>query len=58
MNADAVLGIDLGTSVVKAGVYGFDGVMHASGSCPLRLTHSGPGRAEQDLDDFYAAAAA
>jgi xylulokinase len=58
MNADAVLGIDLGTSVVKAGIYGFDGVMHASATCPLRLTISGPGRAEQDLDDFYAAAAA
>lgn len=38
MNADAVLGIDLGTSVVKAGIYGFDGVTHASGSCPLTAT--------------------
>ena len=58
MTADAVLGIDLGTSVVKAGIYTVDGVIHASGSCPLTLTQSGPGRAEQDLDEFYRAAAA
>lgn len=58
MNGDAVLGIDLGTSMVKAGVYTYDGVLRASGSCPLSLTHEGPGRAEQDLDEFYVAAAA
>jgi len=57
VTADAVLGIDLGTSMVKAGIYTFDGVMHASGSCPVALDHSGPGRAEQDMDDFYRAAA-
>lgn len=58
MTPDAVLGIDLGTSAVKAAVYTFDGVMHASGSCPVALRHLGPGRTEQDLDDFYRAAAA
>ncbi|MCC2321482.1 xylulokinase [Cellulomonas xiejunii] len=55
---DAVLGIDLGTSVVKAGVYTADGVERAAGSCPVALRRLGGGHVEQDLDEFYAAAAA
>lgn len=56
--ADTVLGIDLGTSSVKAAVYGFDGVMLGSAERPVGLHHPAPGRAEQDLDEFYTAAAA
>lgn len=54
---DAVLGIDLGTSLVKAGVYTLDGVERAAGSSPISLRQLGGGRFEQDLDEFYAAAA-
>lgn len=54
---DAVLGIDLGTSVVKAGIYTLDGVERATGSSPIPLRQSEGGRVEQDLDEFYQAAA-
>lgn len=56
--ADAVLGIDLGTSVVKAGIYGFDGTTQATASHPVALHRSPQGCTEQDLDEFYRAAAA
>jgi xylulokinase len=55
---DTVVGIDLGTSVVKAGIYTLDGEVLGSGSCPVALHHGPDGRVEQDLDEFYAAAAA
>ena len=58
MTADAVMGIDLGTSVVKAGIYTFDGRLQATASVPLRLIHGPDGRIEQDLDEMYGAAAA
>jgi len=56
--ADAVLGIDLGTSLVKAGIYSFDGTMQARATHPIALQRSPQGRTEQDLDEFYDAAAA
>ena len=54
---DLVVGIDLGTSMVKAGIYTFDGVPVASSSAPLGVNHLAPGRTEQDLDEFYRVAA-
>ena len=57
-SADAVLGIDLGTSLVKAGIYSLDGTMQATSSHPIALHRSPRGRTEQDLDEFYDAAAA
>ncbi len=51
--ADAVLGIDLGTSAVKAGIFTLDGVQCAEGSCAIELRRLGQGHVEQDLDDFY-----
>src|SRR5919199_1434869 len=54
---DAVLGIDVGTSVVKAGVFALDGNMHSTASRPVVLRRPSSGRAEQDLDDLYRAAA-
>ena len=54
---DAVLGIDIGTSVVKAGVFTVDGRMHATASRPVALQQPSSGRAEQDLEDLYRAAA-
>jgi xylulokinase len=54
---EAVLGIDVGTSVVKAGVFTLDGRMHAAAGRPVVLRQFGSGRVEQDLDDLYRAAA-
>ena len=54
---DAVLGIDIGTSVVKAGVFTVDGRMHATAARPVALQQPSSGRAEQDLEDLYRAAA-
>ena len=50
-----VVGIDLCTSVVKAGIYTLDGEVLGSGSCPVALHHGPDGRVEHDLDEFYAA---
>jgi xylulokinase len=55
--ADAVVGIDLGTSVVKVGIYTFDGVMQATVSQAVAITRR-DGRVEQDLGQFYDSAAA
>jgi xylulokinase len=54
---DAVVGIDVGTSVVKAGVFTLDGRMQATASRPVALQQPSSGRAEQGLDDLYRAAA-
>ena len=56
MTNDAVLGVDLGTSVVKAGVYSMDGRQLATSSRPLKLVHGPGGQVTQDLDEFYASA--
>ncbi len=52
-----VVGVDLGTSMVKVGIYTLDGVAVALSSAPLRVNHLAPGRIEQDLDEFYRVAA-
>ena len=52
---DAVLGVDLGTSAIKAGIFTLDGVQQAEGSCPIELRRLGQGHVEQDLDEFYEA---
>ncbi len=57
MHDGFVVGIDLGTSMAKAGLYTLDGVAIASSSAPLRVNHLAPGRTEQDLDEFYRVAA-
>ncbi|WP_432840045.1 xylulokinase [Dactylosporangium sp. CA-092794] len=54
----AVLGVDLGTSVVKASLFALDGTELATASRPIALRRPAPGHAEQDLDEFYTAAAA
>jgi xylulokinase len=56
--ASVVIGIDLGTSAVKAGAYRADGTFITAATRSLHLTHPAPGRCEQDLDEFYEAAAA
>lgn len=57
MAPDAVLGLDLGTSAVKASVYTLDGELQTSADVQLSLRHGADGLAEQDLDEFYDAAA-
>ena len=52
-----VMGIDLGTSQVKAGLYGADGTMLALAAESVPLRQPAAGRAEQDLDGLLNAAA-
>lgn len=57
MPAQGVVGLDIGTTAVKAGLYTPDGVevaVAASADRPLRTPQ--PGRAEQDPDEIVAAA--
>lgn len=58
MADDLVIGVDLGTSMVKVGVYTVAGRCVGTSSSPLGVHHVAPGRTEQDLDEFYRAAAA
>jgi xylulokinase len=58
MAAHYLIGVDLGTSVVKAGLYCPDGRLIAQASRPAPLRQPEPGIAEQDGEEFVAAAAA
>ena len=50
------LGIDLGTSAVKALLVDEDGVVQSEGTGPLRLQADLPLQAEQDAEDWWQAA--
>jgi sugar (pentulose or hexulose) kinase len=50
-----LLGLDLGTSNVKALVASPSGQVLGQGSCPVRLFHVGQGGVEQDLEEIWAA---
>lgn len=52
-----VLAIDMGTTVVKAGLWDDDALV-AVGRTRLALVHPGGGRVEQDADSWWPAAAA
>jgi xylulokinase len=54
---DCVVGIDLGTSLVKAGVYTIEGALLGSASVPLAMHQGAGGRVEQSMTDFSRAAA-
>ena len=58
MTAQYLIGVDLGTSVVKAGLYDADGRLVAQAARPAPLRQPAPAIAEQDGDEFMAAAAA
>ena len=49
------LGIDIGTSAVKAVVINEDGAVAAEASAPLQASRPGPLQSEQDPDDWWAA---
>ncbi len=50
-----LLGIDLGTSSVKAALYGLDGTPSGSAVAPYAIVRSRPGRAEQRPDGWWIA---
>lgn len=50
-----VLGIDLGTSAVKALVVALDGTVRGRGSAPYSTAHPAPDRAEQNPEDWWQA---
>lgn len=52
-----VIGVDLGTSATRAGIYDLDGHLVAAASREVPITYPAPGQAEQDMDDFLTTAA-
>ena len=55
MAREVVLGLDIGTSGVKAILVGATGEVHAAATTPLTLATPRPGWAEQDPDDWWRA---
>ena len=55
MGQDYLVGIDLGTSLVKATVFGTDGMALADATCETTLLQPCPGVAEQEPRDFIPA---
>jgi xylulokinase len=49
-----LIGVDLGTSVVKATLFDENGAVQASAERDVQLRQPAPGLAEQDPDEFYA----
>ncbi|MCO5243739.1 MAG: FGGY family carbohydrate kinase [Anaerolineae bacterium] len=58
MSQTCLIGVDLGTSVVKTSLFDSEGHVLADATRATRLSQPMPGRAEQQGDDFYAAALA
>lgn len=56
--ADLLLGVDIGTSGVKAALYAVDGALAAEESEPCQVTRPGEGWLEQDPAEAWRAAAA
>ncbi len=56
MRIELLLGLDIGTSAVKAVLVHTDGSVNASASAPLTLSTPRPGWAEQHPDDWWEAA--
>ncbi len=51
----AFLGVDLGTTNIKAQIVEADGRIVASGSAPVGIQYTADGGAEQDIEDVWAA---
>ena len=51
----AFLGIDLGTTNIKAQIVGPDGTVLSSGSSPVTVRYSAGGGAEQDMEEIWTA---
>jgi xylulokinase len=54
-DADLVLGIDLGTSAVKAALFDAQGAVHATARATYETRFPAPGHAEQDPHDWWQA---
>jgi xylulokinase len=52
-----VVGVDLGTSTVKASMYALDGTLQTTASEPVALVRQSDGAVVQDLDGFFSTAA-
>jgi xylulokinase len=52
-----LIGIDLGTSSTKAGLYQVDGTLVAEASVEVPILYPQPGVVEQENEDFYQTAA-
>jgi len=50
-----LLGLDLGTTNVKAMLTDMDGAVHAIGAAPVQINHIADGGAEQDIEDIWSA---
>ncbi|MFW5856532.1 MAG: FGGY family carbohydrate kinase, partial [Planctomycetota bacterium] len=57
MGGELLLGLDLGTSAMKAHVYAPDGLLLAHAAEPLVIDAPRPGWAEADPEAWWAAAA-
>ncbi|HEX9012599.1 MAG TPA: FGGY family carbohydrate kinase [Anaerolineaceae bacterium] len=57
MTGKYLIGVDLGTSGTKAGLYRVDGTLVAEASQEVPLYYPRPGVVEQENDDFYRTAA-
>lgn len=57
MNTDLVIGVDIGTSSVKAGIYGLDGVALGTATSAVGVDRHADGSVTQSLDTLYDAAA-
>ena len=57
MIANLLIGVDLGTTATKAGLFQLDGVCIAESRVEVPLHYPHPGAVEQDMDDFYLSAA-
>ncbi len=55
MSAEYLIGVDLGTSVVKTTLFHVDGTAVGTATKTTTIHHPAPGRAEQRPADFYAA---
>ena len=50
---EVFLGIDLGTTNIKAQIVGADGTILSSGSSPVGIQYAAGGAAEQDIEEIW-----
>jgi xylulokinase len=58
MPPDCVVGIDIGTTSSRVNIYASDGVLLAEGAARHHISHSQPGWAEEDAEDWWQAVCA
>lgn len=56
MSDDYLIGVDMGTAGIKAGIFESDGTLLSESYEESELRRPGPGRVEQDLDSIYSSA--